>query len=68
MIVIPVVNRIANNWTTGRVLRLNLVDEINKAYAESREVVDTPTFILYDESGVERVRWVGQAPALEDLP
>jgi hypothetical protein len=68
MIVIPVVDRIAESWTVGRTLRLNLVVEVNKDYAESLGVVDTPTFILFDALGREQERWVGDAPTMEELP
>ncbi len=68
MIVIPVVNRIAEDWTAGRVVRLNLITDINKAIAEKLEVTDTPTFILFDAQGNELERWVRDAPPLEELP
>jgi hypothetical protein len=68
MIVIPAVDRITNLWTTGRTLRLNIAVEVNKAYAETVGVTDTPTFILFDASGKEQERWLGEAPAIEELP
>lgn len=68
MIVIPVVDRIKESWTAGRTLRLNLVVEVNKEYAESLDVVDTPTFILFDYLGREQKRWVADAPTVEELP
>jgi thioredoxin-related protein len=66
--VIPVVNRIEEEWTDGRVLRLNVIHETVKMYADSLQIKYTPTFILFDEKGREMKRWVGTAPELTDLP
>ena len=61
-------NRIEEEWTSGRVLRLNVSSEIVKMYADSLEIKYTPTFILFDAKGREMKRWVGTAPKLTDLP
>lgn len=68
MIVFPAVSRLAQRWTTGRTLRLNMVSEINKAYATQLGVVNTPTFILFNAAGQEVRRWLDVAPDIEDLP
>ena len=60
-------DRIAESWTAGRTLWLNLAFEVNKDYAESLSVVDTPTFVLFDASGKEQQRWVGDPPTIEEL-
>ena len=66
--VIPAVGRIEEEWTSGRVLRLNVSSETVKMYADSLEIKQTPTFILFDQKGREIKRWVGTAPKLTDLP
>jgi hypothetical protein len=62
------VNRLEEDWVNGRIIRLNTIDQINKAYADSIGVETTPTFILFDASGKEQQRWVSTAPTLEELP
>ena len=54
-------------WTTGRVIRLNMNSDINVAYSKELSVIDLPTFVLFDASGSELQRWVGEAPALAAL-
>jgi hypothetical protein len=66
--VIPAVGRLANEWQTGRVVRLNMVSEVNKKYAEGLGVIDTPTFILFDAFGQEQRRWAQEPPELAELP
>jgi hypothetical protein len=68
MVVMPVVNRITNEWQAGRVLRLNMSFPGIRAYAKQMEVVKTPTFIVLDENGREMMRWVGEAPDWSALP
>lgn len=65
---IPAVSRLAQEWTVGKVLRLNLSFEANQRYAKRLGVTTTPTFILFDGKGQEQARWVGTAPTLADLP
>jgi hypothetical protein len=62
------VSRIAEEWKTGRVLRLNTVSEVNRQYADHIGVTDTPTFILFDSSGQELRRWSREAPTVAELP
>jgi thioredoxin-related protein len=62
------VSSVANEWKTGRVLRLNTASQANREYADRVGVTDTPTFILFDREGKELRRWVRDAPTLADLP
>jgi DTW domain-containing protein YfiP len=62
------VSSVAKEWKAGRVLRLNTISEVHRAYADRIGVIDTPTFILFDTAGKEQRRWVRDAPALADLP
>ena len=64
---IPAVSRLANEWQTGRIVRLNTASEVNKTYAEGLGVMDTPTFILFDTFGQEQRRWVQEPPKLAEL-
>ena len=68
MMVMPVVNRIADEWENGRVLRLNVSFEFIQVYASQVGVEQTPTFILFDAQGEEMQRWVGSAPDWDELP
>jgi DTW domain-containing protein YfiP len=68
MMVFPAVSRITDIWTSGRTVRLNTANDVNRAYAESIGVADTPTFILFDASGQEQQRWLRVAPTIEELP
>lgn len=69
---IPAVSRIAKEWKTGKVLRLNVGEFVgskaNQRFADRIGVQTTPTFILFDKDGQEQCRWVGEAPTLSDLP
>jgi DTW domain-containing protein YfiP len=59
---------LAETWTVGRIIRLNTIAEVNRQYAESLGVKDTPTFILFDATGQEQQRWLKEAPSLAELP
>ena len=59
---------VAEDWKTGRVLRLNVSSPVNRAYADKVGIAETPTFILFDKAGKEQRRWVRAAPKLADLP
>jgi len=62
------VSRIESAWTAGTVLRLNMITDVNEAYAERLNVTTTPTFILFNAAGVEVDRWLLETPPLEELP
>lgn len=60
---------LTKTWTGGRILRLNLfLNDVNKKYAESLGVAQTPAYILFGPDGVEQKRWVGKLPPLSELP
>ena len=61
-------SRLAEQWKSGRVLRLNTANEVNKHYAEQIGVANTPTFILFDAAGGEIRRWSSEAPTVMELP
>lgn len=67
MLVIPAVSGLSEMWTTGRIIRLNTVSQVNRQYAKSLGVTDTPTFILFDSTGREHRRWQKEAPMLTEL-
>lgn len=48
-------------------IRLNMSHEPNVVYAKTLDVVDLPTFILFDRAGNPLRRWVGEAPPLHEL-
>jgi hypothetical protein len=63
------VSRLADEWTGGRIVRVNLTSAAaSKEYADRLGVVETPTFVLFDDSGRETRRWVSRVPALGELP
>jgi len=64
----PAVSRLQNQWTFGRVLRLNILSTVNKEYAKTIGVERTPTFLLFDAQGQELRRWLDKAPRLDELP
>lgn len=47
--------------------QLNMSHEPKVAYAKTLDVVDLPTFILFDNAGNPLGRWVGEAPTLREL-
>ncbi|MEA3337058.1 MAG: hypothetical protein U9R25_14200 [Chloroflexota bacterium] len=59
--------RLEDQWTDGRVVTLDVMDPQIRRFAEDVGFEVTPTFILYDAQGNELNRWVGKAPALEEL-
>lgn len=60
-------SELQQSWVEGRVIRLNMSHEPNVAYAKTLDVVDLPTFILFDDTGTPLRRWVGEAPPLHEL-
>ncbi len=59
--------RLDEEWTAGTVVTLDVMDSRIREYGDSVGFEVTPTFILFDASGNEVQRWVGRAPALEEL-
>jgi hypothetical protein len=63
------VSRLADEWTGGRIVRVNLTaGGASKEYADRLGVVETPTFVLFDGSGREQRRWVSRVPDRDALP
>lgn len=60
--------RLDEEWTTGTVVTLDVMDSRIREYGDSVGFEVTPTFILFDAAGNELQRWVGRAPALAELP
>ena len=60
--------RLDEEWTAGTVVTLDVMDSRIREYGDSVGFEVTPTFILFDAAGNEVQRWVGRAPALEELP
>ena len=62
-------SRLNETWSTGRILRLNLLwGEVNQQFSKEMKVERTPTWILFDAEGNEVDRWVDNLPSLEELP
>lgn len=61
MAVRPVVDGIESEWK-GRlmVIRIDLQDDNGRALGRELGAIYTPTFILFDEQGRERLRSVGR--------
>lgn len=64
----PLVQRLDEEWTAGKIVTLDVMDPQIRQFGDAVGFEVTPTFILYDVTGSEVQRWVGRAPALQDLP
>lgn len=64
----PAVRRIEEEWKTGQVLMLDMANAGTREFGTQVGFQFTPTFILYDASGVEVRRWQSKVPALSELP
>jgi hypothetical protein len=60
------VDRLQAEWTTGRVLRVDILTPIGREFARRHDFVGTPTFVLFDGTGQEIKRWQAP-PALSEL-
>lgn len=63
----PLVQRLEQDWTDGRVVTLDVMDPQIRQFGVEVGFEVTPTFILLDAQGDEVQRWVGRAPNLEEL-
>ncbi|MCS6842942.1 MAG: thioredoxin family protein [Caldilineales bacterium] len=63
----PAVQRLAEEWTGGRLVTLDVMDPDIRRFGDEVGFEVTPTFILYDTMGRELARWVGRAPTVEEL-
>lgn len=64
----PLVKRLDEQWTGGKIVTLDVMDSQIRQFGDEVGFEVTPTFILFDAAGNEVLRWVGQAPAIEELP
>ena len=64
----PLVQRLDEEWTAGKIVTLDVMDPQIRQYGDEVGFEVTPTFILYDAAGNELQRWVGRAPSIDDLP
>ena len=64
----PLVKQLDEEWTGGKVVTLDVIDARIRQFGDEVGFEVTPTFILFDATGNEVQRWVGRAPALEELP
>ncbi len=64
----PLVQRLDEQWTGGKIVTLDVMDPQIRQFGDSVGFEVTPTFILFDAAGTEVQRWVGRAPALQELP
>lgn len=62
----PVVDELERNWTSGQVIRLDILSEVGREFGRAHGFQFTPTFILFDGAGDELRRW-NRPPELEDL-
>ena len=59
-------DRLQAEWTTGHLLRVDILTPIGREFARRHEFVGTPTFVLFDGAGTEVKRWQAP-PALSEL-
>jgi thioredoxin-related protein len=62
------VDRLEQDWTAGRVMRVDVLTPAGRAFADRHAFQGTPTFVLFDANGNEVRRWQGSPPALSELP
>lgn len=55
------------SWQAGQVIRLDIQTPVGHAFGALNDFQYTPTFILFDGSGVEVGRWRGRPPTLQEL-
>lgn len=60
--------RLEDQWTTGQVVTLDIMEPPIRQFGYEAGFEVTPTFILFDAQGNELRRWVGRAPGLDELP
>ena len=60
--------RLEEEWTTGQVVTLDIMEPPIRRFGAEVGFEATPTFILFDGQGNEVQRWIGRAPGLEELP
>lgn len=63
----PIVDRLEQDWTQGRVVRVDILTPIGREFANQHRFEGTPTFVLFDGAGQEVARW-RRPPELGELP
>jgi len=63
----PIVDRLKEDWTTGQILRVDVLTPVGREFALQHGFEGTPTFVLFDDAGTEMKRWRGAPPELEEL-
>jgi len=61
------VDRLEQAWARGRMIRVDILTPIGRAFADRHAFEGTPTFVLFDGAGREVARW-RQPPPLSELP
>jgi thioredoxin-related protein len=62
------VSRLEEEWKTGQVIKLNMMNPATREFGAEVGFQFTPTFILFDGEGKELKRWRSQPPELGELP
>lgn len=60
-------DRLQSEWTTGQVVRVNILEAVGREFARAHAFEGTPTFVLFDGAGREVRRWRGGPPTLADV-
>jgi thioredoxin-related protein len=63
----PIVDRLEQDWTTGQIVRVDVLSSVGREFANRHDFQGTPTFVLFDGAGNEVQRWRGRPPELEEL-
>jgi len=63
----PAVDGLEQHWTSGQVIRVDILTSIGRAFADKHQFIGTPTFVLFDSTGNEVKRWQ-QPPKIDELP
>ena len=63
----PIVDRLEQDWTTGQIVRVDILTPVGREFADQHAFQGTPTFVLFDGTGNEVRRWRGRPPELKDL-
>ncbi len=63
----PIVDRLKAEWTTGQILRVDVLTPVGREFANQHGFEGTPTFVLFDGAGSEVQRWRGKPPELREL-
>ena len=64
----PAVSRLEQDWKTGQVLPLDMINPATRAFGKEVGFETTPLFVLFDAQGNELRCWQGRPPMLGELP